>query len=313
MTFLEDFATFGPGDESNPDVVVLDVDTWQRHFNADPGIVGKAVEFRAPQLQPRLLTVVGVLPADFEFPTGRLDFYMPITLDPSGPSPRVTMIAHLNAGVSLDAAIDEANLIGTAICPPRPANARALPGPRFEVLQLKDQIVRQLRPALRVLLAAVGVVLLIVCANVANLLLARGTARQREFAIRTAIGASRGRIVRHILAECAVLAFTGGLVGAALGAAGVLLVKQLATVEAPGILRLVFGATILPRANEVGVDPRILAIAFGLAAVTCVIFGLLPALHFSRTNHLAAMGSRSGGTGRREAHELGRCSRRVTF
>ena len=304
--------TLGPADESNPDVLVLSFEAWQRVFNAADGILGRVVEIRAasnvPQsawvegkIQSRLMTVVGVLPADFEFPIGRPNFYTPIALDPSRPSPRVTMIAYVKDGLSFDVATDEANRIGTAISAPLPGNARAVPGPRFGVLQLKDQLVGQMRPALRVFLVAVGVVLLIVCANVANLLLARGTVRQREVAIRLAIGATRGRIVRQIFAECAVLAFIGGLVGAALGAAGVLLVKQLATVDAQGILRQIFGPTILPRANEVGVDLRVMAIAFALAAVTCVIFGLFPALHFSRTSHRAAMASRSGGSGRREA------------
>ena len=149
--------------------------------------------------------------------------------------------------------MEEANVIGTAI-PPRPANAPAMGVPRFEVQGLKDEIVKELRPALRVLLAAVAVVLMIVCANVANLLLARGTARQREMAVRTAIGAGRGRIIRQMLTECLVLAMAGGAIGALLGAAGVSLVKQLATVDVPGIFRLDFGSTILPRGNEVGVN-----------------------------------------------------------
>jgi len=158
--------TTGPADESKPDVVVLGFETWQRQFNADPGIVGSVVEFRErsaaadPPLQ--LLTVVGVLPSDFELPTGRPAFYLPLAPDPSRPSPRVTMIGHLKPGVPLSAAVDEANLIGAAVAAPRPANAPALPGPRFDVLNVKDQIVRQMRPVLRVLLAAAGLVLLIV-------------------------------------------------------------------------------------------------------------------------------------------------------
>ena len=191
--------------------------------------------------------------------------------------------------------------MGNAMRPPWPANATPLTVPRFEVQSLKDLAVRGVRPALRVLLAAVVVVLLIVCANVANLLLARGTARQREIAVRLAIGASRGRIVRQILTECVVLAIAGGALGALLGAAGVTLVKQLATVEAPGIFRLMFGSSILPRGNEVGVDLKVLGIAFGVAAVTSVVFGVLPALHLSRTKHLHAMGSRGSGSGRRES------------
>lgn len=264
--------TLVPGDDANPDVVVLSYDTWRRHFNADPGILGTALEFRTGALlapiPPRLLTVVGVLPADFDFPTGSLDFYTPIVLNPSRPSPSVTMIARLAPDVSLDAAIQEVNAMGAAIRPPWPANATPLAVPRFEVQSLKDQAVRRLRPALRVLLASVVVVLMIVCANVANLLLARGTARQREMAVRLAIGASRGRIVRQMLTECMVLAGAGGVLGALLGAGGVALVKQLATVEAPGIFRLMFGSTILPRGHEVGVDLNVFGIAFVIAAVT---------------------------------------------
>lgn len=297
--------TLGTGDDANPDVVVLSFDTWQRHFNADPAVVGTTLELRAGALQgplpARLLTVVGVLPADFEFPTGPLDFYTPIALDRSRPSPRVTMIGRLAAGVSLGAAIDEANVMGAAIRPPWPANATPLTVPRFEVQSLKDQAVRTLRPALRVLLAAVAIVLLVVCANVTNLLLARGTARRRELAVRLAIGASRGRIVRQILTECLVLATAGGALGALLGAAGVTLVKQLASVEAPGIFRLMFGSTILPRGHEVGVDLNVLGIALGIAAVTSVVFGVLPALHLSRMTELQTAGPRGGGSDRGES------------
>jgi putative ABC transport system permease protein len=107
--------------------------------------------------------------------------------------------------------------------------------------------------------------------------------------------------VRQILTECLVLAAAGGALGALLGAAGVTLVKQLATVEAPGIFRLMFGATVLPRGHEVGVDVKMLGIACAIAAVTSVVFGVLPALHLSRTNHLHAMGSRGSGRGPSES------------
>jgi putative ABC transport system permease protein len=303
--------TLGPDDEANPNVVVLGFDTWRRLFHSDPNAVGATMELRAPapmfqepgsSLEGRLLTVVGVMPASFEFPTGPMDFYMPFVVDgASKPSPRVTFIGRLGPGISAAIARDEANVIGSAIRPPRPASAPALTVPRFEVLGLKDQIVQGLWPALRVLLASVAVVLMIVCANLANLLLARGTARQREMAVRLGLGASRGRLVRQILTECVVLAIGGGALGALLAAAGVTLVKQLATVDAPGIFRLVFGASILPRGHEVGVDLKMLGIAFGIAAVTSLVFGVLPALHLSRTNHLHAMGSRGSGAGRAES------------
>jgi putative ABC transport system permease protein len=241
------------------------------------------------------------MPAGFELPTGPMDFYTPFVVDASKRSPRVTLIGRLKSGVSLPNAIDEANVIGSAIAQPRPANAPVLTVPRFDVQAMKDQVVQELRPALRVLLSAVAVVLLIVCANVANLLLARGTARQREMAVRFAMGASRWRIARQILTECLVLAVAGGALGALVGAAGVALVKELTSVDAPGIFRLFFGTSILPRGNEVGIDLRMFGIAFGIAAITSLVFGVLPALHVSRTNALEAMGPRGGGSGRGES------------
>ena len=130
--------TLKPGDEANPDVVVLSYDTWQRHYHSDPAIVGKALEFRAGALlapiPARLLTVVGVLPADFEFPTGPLDFFTPIVLNPAAKQPpRVSTIARLAPGVSLQGAIEEARLMGEALRGPWPANVIPLTGPRFEI------------------------------------------------------------------------------------------------------------------------------------------------------------------------------------
>jgi putative ABC transport system permease protein len=167
------------------------------------------------------------------------------------------------------------------------------------VLVLKDQIVQSLRPALRVFLAAVLFVLLIVCANVANLLLARGTARQREIAVRFAVGATRWRVVRQVLAECLVLSIAGGAFGALCAAAGITLVKDLATVEAPGIFRFAFTASLLPRVSEIGINLKMFGAAFGIAALTSLVFGVLPALHLSSVGHLQAMGSRTGGSGPR--------------
>jgi putative ABC transport system permease protein len=157
------------------------------------------------------------------------------------------------------------------------------------------------RPALQVFLSAVVVVLLIACANVANLLLARGTVRRREMATRFALGASRARVIRQVMTESLVLALAGGVVGAAIGAAGVALVKQLATIDAPGVYRLMFGETLLPRVNEIVVDVRMLAVSFALAAITSVLCGVLPALTLSRTNHASAMGARGASAGRGES------------
>jgi len=278
--------TLNRGDETQP-VAVLAFETWQRHFDSDPRIVGRAVEFRAAETRAQLLTVVGVMSPDFSIPIGRLDYFTPITRDAKLP-PRVTMLARLHAETQLASAALEANQLGQQLSPPRPPNAPPLPGARFEVLPLKDLVVGPWASSLNALLGAVAILLLIVCANVANLVLARGTGRSRELTVRLAMGASRSRIVRQILADCFVLASIGSIGGAALGALGVAGVKALATIEATGILRRVFGAAVLPRVSEIGIDAGILMTAFGLAAISCAIFGLFPALHLSRLTRLRA-------------------------
>jgi putative ABC transport system permease protein len=294
--------TLSASDDADPDVAVLGFEAARRLFGAAPA-VGATIGVEPPEtmfggaaVAPRVLTIVGVLSPGVVLPGEPADFYTPFTRE-SNRSPNVTMIGWLRPGVTMNEAIDEANVLGTAIRLPRPANAPALPGPRFEVQLLKEQAVRGLRPALRVLLAAVAVLLLIVCANVANLLLTRGTARQREIAVRFAIGAGRGRVVRQMLTECLLLAAAGGALGALVGAGGVTLVKALASIESPGIFRLVFGESLLPRTNEIGVDPRMFAIAFAIAGLTSVAFGILPALRLSRAADLAEIGRRSSAGG----------------
>ena len=294
-------------DDANPDVVVLSHDTWQRFFRGDVNVIGSVIELRdnfgsgpsnlgVQGSQPaRLLTVVGVLPDIYETHGAVIDFYTPFAPRLFAQPPSVRVQARLRDGVSLAAAEDEANVIGNAVRAPRPATAPPLTRPRFALTRLHDEIVEPVRPALRVFLVSVAVVLLIVCANVANLLLARGASRSRELAVRLAVGAGRSRLARQIFTECVVLSVVGGTIGAALGAAGLQTVKRLATIDAQGIFRLSFGGDLLPRINELGVDGRILLIAVTLSIFASVVFGLLPALQLSRVSHLQAMGTRSGG------------------
>lgn len=279
-------------DRSNPDVVVLSHATWQNFFGSDPQVIGSPIEVRSGADPARLMTVVGVLPDVKTAIVLDLDFYAPIVVSPEARPPQVGMIGRVADGLSFAAASEEANAIGTAIRPLPPDAAASTKGPLFAVGDLKEGIVKPLRPALGVLLAAVGVVLLIVCANLANLLLARGTSRSREFAVRLAIGASRGRIVRQMLTECLVLTIVGALLGVIVATMGLTLVKQLAFVDAPGIFRNAYGSSVLPRSDEIGIDVRMLLIAFSVAGITGVLFGVLPAIHLFRTNQLQAMGTR---------------------
>ena len=209
------------------------------------------------------LIVVGVLPPGFEFPTGPMDYYRPF--DRSRPPGQVPLIGRLRDGVSLSAAMDEAHVIGTATRPPRPTNAPPLPVPRFEVQRLKDALVRSCDQPFACS-SRLAVVLMIVCANIANLLLARGlraSARSRcERRSVPVVGESSVRSSRS--ASCWRLR---GALGALLGAAGVALVKRLASVEAPGIFRLGLGASILPRANEIRIGLKTFGTAFGVAVM----------------------------------------------
>jgi predicted permease len=295
----------GEGDEANPDVVVLSFDVWRRVFHADPHIIGKTAEFLDVEGRARSMMVVGVMPGDFVFPGDRMEFFVPF--DPgqaaSQKDARFAVLGRLADGVSLEAAQREAAIIGPAVTEPLPAQGIPLHGPRFAIRTVKDQAVRELRPALRVFFAAVAAVLLIACVNVASLLLARGAGRRREVGVRAAMGASRWRIVRGLVAEGLVLCVAGGVLGALLGALGVTLVRALAIVDAPGIFSLMFGESILPRAREIAVDVRVFGIAFAVATLAALLVIIPSALYGSRAEPATAFGAR-GATGSQGAARL---------
>ncbi len=286
-------------------VVVLSAGAWHRYFQADPGIVGRTVALKtlgpeAGFLDGTPLTVVGVMDPSFDYPSPAIDFWTPISDDsPARRRSAGGVIARLRDGTSIQAAADDANAIGEGLRPKPTAGPLSQPLPsgvrRFDVEAVKEQLVAPSRPALRVLTIAVGVLLLIVCANVANLLLARGTTREREIAVRLAIGASRGRVLRQLIAESFVLAAVGGVLGAALAIGGVALVRESGSAHAQGAFQIAFGGAMLPRLHEVVVDRRALGLALTLALATAVLVGMVPALNLSQTDGLHALSYRGAG------------------
>ncbi len=288
------------------DVIVISAGAWQRYFQGDPGILGRTIALKtlgpeAGALDGTPLTIVGVMPASFAFPSPNMDYWAPIT--EGSPVRKFTggiVIAQLQEGASMAAAADEANAIGDGLRPKPTSGPLSRPLPpgerRFAIEGIKEQMIASSRPALRVIAIAVGAVLLIVCANVAGLLLARGTARQREVAVRLAVGATRGRILRQFITESLALTGIGGVLGAVVAVGFVYLLREFASPHAQGVFQISFGgSTMLPRLDEIGVDGRLLALALGLAAITALIVGALPAFRMSRVDHAQVMNYRGAG------------------
>jgi putative ABC transport system permease protein len=261
-------------DEERPDAeaVVLSESTWREHFRSDPDVVGRTV-----QLDSRSYTVVGVMPAEF----GTQAFWTPFAVPAPEPG-RTRMVqatARLRDGVSLEAASAEANVIGMQLrgMSPPPEGGTS---PRFEIVRELDNLTAPVAPALRVLVVAVAAVLLIVCTNVGNLLLVRGTRRQHEIAIRRALGATRARIARQVLTESLALALFASLLGAILAYGGVEVLRAVAATKGGG--RFAAAQTLLPRLEEISIDPVVMFFVCALSIATPLLFGVLPALRLSR-------------------------------
>ena len=259
-------------EEERPDAdtIVLSEAAWREHLGSDPRIVGRVLS-----LDGRALTVVGVMPPEF----GPDAYWTPFFAAPQPPG-FVSFLAgsaRLTDGVSLEAASAEINAIGLGLrgIAPEPGAK-----PRFELVRELDQVTERVVPALRVLVVAVAAVLLIVCTNVATLLLVRGTRRQQEIAIRRSLGATRGRIVRLVLAESLTLAAIAGAVGVGFALAAVQVLKSVAIVDLPR--RFFIGAAILPRAEEIALSPSVLVFVAVLVFVTSALFGTWTALRLSR-------------------------------
>ena len=289
--------TQGEDQDGRDRVAILSDALWRRRFHADPAIVGRTIT-----LDSRAHTVVGVLPAAFRFPATavletaqaavqRPEVFKPVVFTPDQLKELMgqfnfQVIARLKKGVARERALAELNVIGAQLVKMSGDNMEL----RAWAVPLQESLVGGSRRGLLVLLGAVGAVLLIVCGILANLTLARAERRGRELAVRTALGASRGRLVRNALSESLLVAFGGGALGAGLAAAGLGVLVRSAPPD-------------IPRLDEVGLDWRVLLFALAVTAATGLLFGLAPAWRASRIepHRVLSSGGRSSTTG---AHGL---------
>ena len=275
---------FAP-DENEPGkdkVVVLGHALWQQRFGSRSDVVGTSLILDGT---PR--TIVGVMPPGFSYPAEQ-QLWIPIEYDESFRNARgawyLTPIARLRPGISPEQGASEVSTIGSALEKQYP---RANADVGFTTFPLQEAIVGDLRPALLILLGAVGFVLLIACANVANLLLARAVAREAELAVRSALGARRGRLVRQLLTESIVLGAAGGLAGLIIAFWGS---DLLVSLQPEGI----------PRLNEIAVDRTVMLFTAGISLFTGIVFGAIPAFQMTRASVVTSL--KEGGRGNMAAH-----------
>jgi putative ABC transport system permease protein len=271
-----------------PKTAVLAYGFWQRRFGGEPKVIGKRIT-----LSGEIYEIIGVVSPRLDIAIEEPpDLYVPFQLDPyrDDNAHYFTVIGRLKPGITMAAANAQ---LQTAYQEYRRVHPLPFDFPQigFGVQNLREAIVGSVRNSLFILLGAVAFVLLIACANVANLLLARATGRKREIAIRAAVGADRGRIVRQLLTESVMLSVAGGIVGLAAGYAGIRAILRVS----PGNIPLI------PRGGSVDLDWRIVAFTLGLSLVTGILFGLVPALQSSRAdlNSTIKESSNRSGTGLR--------------
>ncbi len=265
---------------NGPNVVILSDSLWRRRFAADPGIVGRSIK-----LGDTLYTVLGVMPASFEnVMASSAQLWAPLQYDPSLPADgrewghHLTMIGRLQPGVGMQQASNEMTVIvhGLAAVYAKGYDSSGGVPDGMQVHRVQDDLVRDVKPALLVIMAAVGLLLVIACVNVTNLMLARGAQRQGELATRAALGARPARLIRQLMTESVLLALAGGAFGLLLARAGVRVLVALAPVD-------------LPRAGSIRLDPVAYVFAFAIAILVGVAVGTVPALYASRRAPQAAL------------------------
>ena len=281
--------TFTPEEDTKggPGAAILSHRLWVSRFNADPAVLGRVL-----QLDGQPHTVVGIMPASFDYTKGGANIWVPLAL---GPSTRTQYGAHmlaafarLRTGVTIEQGRAATLAAVLAVTRQIPARARPLSAYGLQLHRISDDLVRDYRPLLFILFGAVGFVLLIACGNVANLLLARGATRARELAIRSALGAGRGRLVRQLLTESLILSLAGAAAGLAIA---FLLLRVLRVVSPDNV----------PRLEQATVDWRVLGFTLLLGVVSSVVFGLAPALRAARPQLQQTL--REGGRGTAGGHD----------
>ena len=244
-------------------VVALSNPMWRERFGADPNVIGKSI-----QLDGVSYEIIGVAPSGFDFPTG-VNVWVPRRLNPLGCARAChtfSAIGRLKPNVTLASATVELERIAANLRATYPETNNSKD---FMARELKEFVVGDVKRGLWIMLGAVALVLLIACANVANLLIARASSREGETALRSALGATRGMLARQVFAESAALALLGGTVGVALAFAGVKVLK-------------IYAAETIPRAQQIAIDPIVLLVTLGTVVFVTFAFGLIPALTVSR-------------------------------
>src|SRR5262245_9836382 len=254
---------FSPGEDElkSGRVVILSQSVWRRRFNADPSLIGRTIT-----LNDLSYTVVGILPSEFRYPrihegVSGPELWTPVKMGslPDRGAPFLSVFARLKSGMAMETAQAELNSVERRL---ESAYPQTHSGRSVQLVSLREQVVGKARLSLLVLFGAVGIVLLIACANVTNLLMARAAARRREMALRLAIGASRLRLIRQLLTEGILLAVAGGALG--------LLIAFLAM---PSLLS--FGGQSIPRSDEVAIDTRVLLFTLSLSVIVGSLFSVL--------------------------------------